>query len=95
MAFSLFFNVNQDTGVGQGYYSAIDPLGTNAVIRAFNNSAGPIRLVVTRYAGLPPVEVDIPSFSDHLVSIGNIQTIGILNISSFPISTFMEIWFSG
>lgn len=95
MAFSLFISFNQDPGVGQGYYSAVEPLGTSGLIRAINFSGELIRLVVTRYAGLPPVEVDVSAASEYSFAVGNIQTIGILNLGGGIASGFLEISFPG
>jgi len=80
MAIVVGASYNQDPGVGQGYFSSFEPLGTNGTIQVFNNNAA-VRLVITRYGGLPPFELDMPVNTSFGVSISQIQTIGILNIS--------------
>jgi hypothetical protein len=82
MALESIIGFSQGAGVGQGYFSAIDPLTTNALIEVgLNAGSGPVQLVVTRFGGLPPVRIDIPAGTEYAIHIANIQTIGILNIS--------------
>lgn len=92
MALESFLDFSQGAGVGQGYFSAIDPLTTHALVEVdLNAGSGPVRLVVTRYGGLPPVEIDIPLGTEYAIHITNIQTIGILNISAAVATGFIRL----
>jgi hypothetical protein len=82
MSLGFFTFYTQDAGVGQGYYSAVDPPGASGLVTISADSlTGPVRLVITRYNGLPPFELDVVGGTEYGVSIDQIQTIGILNIS--------------
>lgn len=82
MSIGFFTFYTQEAGVGQGYYSAVDPPGTAGLVTLSTDSlTGPVRLVITRYNGLPPFELDVEGGKEYGVSINQIQTIGLLNIS--------------
>ncbi|OXS56649.1 hypothetical protein B1A99_20250 [Cohnella sp. CIP 111063] len=91
MALVTGASYNQDPGVGRGYFSSFEPLGTNGTVQ-INNSNVPVRLVITRYGGLPPFEVDIPGNSTFAVSINHIQTIGVLNIGGLIASGSVNLF---
>lgn len=80
MAISLVFPYSQAPGVGQGYYVAQDPLGTRGVVTVAS-TAGPVHLVITRY-NAPTFEFTVPAGSTFSVSIGNVQTIGLLALGA-------------
>lgn len=71
---------SQDAGVGQGYFSAVNPPGPTGFV-LISNGSQPVRLVVTRW-GDAPFAVDVPVESQYSVGIANIQTIGILNLGA-------------
>jgi hypothetical protein len=82
MSLGFFILYTQNAGVGQGYYSAVDAPGTTGLVTlSADSSTGPVRLVITRYNGQPTFQVDVPGGKEYAVSINQIQTIGILNIS--------------
>lgn len=80
MAITLVFPYNQAPGVGQGYYVAQDPLGTKGVVTVAS-TAGAVHLVITRY-NAPTFEFSVPAGSTFSVSIGNVQTIGLLALGA-------------
>ncbi len=80
MAIQLTFPYNQAAGVGQGYYVAQDPLGTKGVVTVAS-TAGAVHLVITRY-NAPTFEFTVPAGSTFSVSIGNVQTIGLLALGA-------------
>lgn len=80
MAISLVFPYNQAPGVGQGYYVAQDPLGTRGVVTVAS-TAGAVHLVITRY-NAPTFETTIPAGATFSVSIGHVQTIGLLALGA-------------
>ncbi|RED59337.1 hypothetical protein [Cohnella lupini] len=82
MSIGFFTFYSQEAGVGQGYYSAVDPPGTSGIVTVSTDSlTGPVRLVITRYNGLSTFELDVPGGKEYGISITQIQSIGILNIS--------------
>jgi voltage-gated potassium channel Kch len=85
MANFLFIPYNQAPGVGQGYYVAQDPLGTRGVVTVAS-TAGAVHLVITRY-NAPIFETTIPAGSTFAVSIGHVQTIGLLALGAAATGT--------
>lgn len=82
MSLGFFTFYTLDVGVGQGYYSAVAAPGASGLVTLSTDSlTGPVRLVITRYNGLPPFQLDVPGGNEYGVSIDQIQTIGLLNIS--------------
>ncbi|GMK37343.1 hypothetical protein PCCS19_03960 [Paenibacillus sp. CCS19] len=82
MSLGFFTFITQDPGVGQGYYSAVDPPGVSGLVTVSVDSlTGPARVVVTRYNGLPPFEIELISGQEYGISLSQIQTVGILNLS--------------
>ncbi|MDF2925865.1 MAG: hypothetical protein K0R57_4779 [Paenibacillaceae bacterium] len=86
MAISLVFPYNQAAGVGQGYYVAQDPLGTRGVVTVAS-TAGAVELVITRY-NEPTFRTVIPAGATFSVSIGQVQTIGLLALGA-PVTGFL------
>lgn len=80
MATTLILPYVQAAGVGQGYYVAQDPLGTKGTITV-NNAGGAVELVITRY-NAPTFQTIIPAGASFAVSIGNVQTIGLLALAA-------------
>lgn len=76
----FFISYSQGAGVGQGYFSAVNPPGPTGFVSVFNGSE-PVRLVITRWGDVP-FTVDILANSAYTVGIANIQTIGILNLGA-------------
>ncbi|THF76381.1 hypothetical protein [Cohnella fermenti] len=92
MSIGFFTFYSQDAGVGQGYYSAVDPSGTAGLVTmSVDSLTGPARLVITRYDGLPPFELTVQGGLEYGVSIDRIQTIGILNLSSATVTGSFSI----
>lgn len=89
MAITLILPYTQAAGVGQGYYVAQDPLGTKGTITV-TNTGGAVNLVITRY-NAPTFEATIPAASTFAVSIGNVQTIGILALAAATGTIFYTI----
>jgi len=82
MSLGFFTFYTLDAGVGQGYYSAVDPPGATGLVTLSTDSlTGPVRLVITRYNGLPPFQLDVNGGLEYGVSIDRIQTIGLLNLT--------------
>jgi hypothetical protein len=75
MAVNSTINYTQAANVGQGYYSAIP--GSTGVVLVANGAAGPVTLVIQRY-GQAPFELTNPASNSYIVSIDQIQTIGLL-----------------
>ncbi|MBY3620337.1 hypothetical protein [Paenibacillus sp. FSL F4-0125] len=68
--------IDQQAGVGQGYFvNEVFP-GVNALIEVKNEGKSVLQLIVTRYDA-PTITTDVPPHSEFAIEIGNIQTIGI------------------
>ncbi len=80
LSFIFSITYTQGAGVGQGYFSAVNAPGPAGFVNVFNG-AEPVRLVITRWGDVP-FTVDILPNSAYSVGIGNINTIGILNLGA-------------
>lgn len=92
MSLGFFTYITQDAGVGQGYYSAVDPPGVSALVTVSVDSlTGPARVVVTRYNGLPPFEIELVGGQEYGISLNQIQTVGVLNVSDATLTGSFSI----
>ncbi|MNB82017.1 hypothetical protein D3C81_295360 [compost metagenome] len=68
--------VEQDAGVGQGYFIEEIPPGINALVLLKNEGKALLQLVITRY-NAPTLTFDVAPHTDFAVELANIQTVGI------------------
>jgi hypothetical protein len=71
------FHINQNIGVGQGYFIEENAPGIDALVELENTGHAILRLVITRF-NFPEITVDVLPKSEYAIEVANIQTVGIL-----------------
>ncbi|MBS5913246.1 hypothetical protein P4H42_31795 [Paenibacillus macerans] len=80
MPVTLTFPYSQAAGVGRGYFVAADAPGAAGIVTVASTT-GDVELRITRY-NAPDFVTTVTSGTTFSVSIGNIQTIGILALQT-------------